>query len=140
MKLPIQIEPKRPGAKQVEVFDPNQIIEKRASGEITSKEGLELFHMFLKKRFPLERVATLIDELSRATDIKMNSFGAQFKTPNWLARDKGLDKVLKILALSQENVPTGKMAPTKMTFNIITNSPVKVEQKQEPNGSNRSRK
>jgi len=49
--------------------------------------------------------------------------------PNWLARDKAIDKVLKILALTQDTGPTGRMAPTKMTFNIISNSPVKVEQK-----------
>jgi len=127
MKLPVQVEQKR----NADVAEPYEIIEKRASGEITAREGLQMFQVFLKKKFPLERVATLIDDLSKATDVRMNSFGAKFSSPNWIARDKAVDKVLKLLTLSQDSGPTGKMAPTKMTFNIISNSPVKVEQKVE---------
>lgn len=129
MKLPVQIEPKR----NADVLTPYEIVEKRATGEITVKEGIQRFETFLKKKFPLERVAKLIDELSRATDTRMNSFGATFSSPNWMARDKAIDKVLKILSLSQEG-PAGKMAPTKMTFNIISNSPVTVEKKEEKGG------
>jgi len=121
----MQVEPKR----NADVLEPYEIIEKRATGEITVREGLEMFQVFLKKKFPLERVATLIDELSRATDVRMNSFGAKFSSPNWMARDKAIDKVMKLLTLAQDIGPTGRMAPTKMTFNIISNSPVKVEQK-----------
>jgi len=125
MKLPTQVEPKR----NADVLEPYDIIEKRATGEITATQGLQLFQVFLKKKFPLERVATLIDDLSKATDVRMNNFGAKFSSPNWLARDKAIDKVLKIMALTQDTGPTGRMAPTKMTFNIISNSPVKIEQK-----------
>ena len=132
MKLQTQVEPRhvRP-TNNVAVLEPREIIEKRAAGEITSRQGLDMFQVFLKKKFPLERVATLIDELSRATDVRMNSFGATFSSPNWMARDKAIEKVLKLLTLTQDMGPTGRMAPTKMTFNIISNSPVKVEQKLE---------
>lgn len=120
--------------KNADVLEPYDIVEKRAVGEITAKEGMNLFQTFLKKKFPLERVTKLIDDLSTATDVRMNSFGATFSSPNWLARDKAIDKVLKILSLSQDG-PAGKMTPTKMTFNIISNSPVTVEKKEEKGGA-----
>ena len=130
MKLPVQIEEKRHIHVPVKVLDPREIIEKRAEGELSIKEGLDALQKYLKQRFPLERVSQLIDDLAQASDTKLNQYGAKVVSPNWSARDKGLDKILKLLALTQDNGATAKMAPTKMVFNIISNSPVKVEQKE----------
>ena len=123
MKLPVQKEPKR----KVEVLEPRQILEKRANGDMTVKEGMDMFQSFLKQKFPLNRVAGMLDEQAKAEDVRMNSFGMKFKSPNWMARDKALDKVIDLMDLAKNKGLTGRAAPTKMVFNIISNSPVKVE-------------
>jgi len=134
MKLPVRKEEFKtllPRESKV-VFSPDQILEKRATGEITSSEGLDMLQKYVRATFPQERIVKMLDEMCKAEDIRSSQFGP-YKTPNWIARDKGLERVFRLLSLG-ETTNGAKQAPTKMVFNIISNSPVNVEQKEEKRG------
>ena len=127
MELPVKTEESRIRAPEV-VYSPSEIMSKRAAGEITQKEGLVMIQKHLRRYFPQERIVKLIDELCKANDTKSSGIG-RYETPNWMARHKGLNEVMKLLSMTEDT--HGKnVAPTKMTFNIITNSPVTVEKKE----------
>ena len=81
----------------------------------------------LRRFFPQERIARMINDLCEANDVRSSQFG-MFKTPNWMARHKGLKEVMEMLAATP-GARSGAAQPTKMVFNIISNSPVKVEKK-----------
>ena len=131
MKLPVKKEhhPSAPDTPSVEILSPDQILEKRATQEISKNEGMEMLTRYVRATFPQQRIASMLDDLCKADDTRSGQYG-QYKTPNWMARDKGLERVLRILSLENE---TGgiKQGPTKMVFNIISNSPVTVEKKED---------
>ena len=132
MELPVEVEEKHHEAPVV--YSQSEILEKRAAGEISSREGMSMLQVHLKHRFPQERIASMIDDLCRAQDTRMGQFG-KYNTPNWLARDKGLEKVMKLLSMTPDGVKGTGQAPTRMVFNIISNSPVTVEQKESSEGA-----
>jgi len=95
-----------------------EIVEGRARDLISSSDGLALLERHLKEAFPQEKIRKYLEDLCTAEDIKMSKSGP-YNTPNWMARHRGLEKVLELLRYKQAVESTGHKLPTKVVFNTI---------------------
>lgn len=117
-----------------------EIVEAQAQDLISTADGLALLEVHLKEAFPQEKIRKLLEDLCGAEDIKMSKLG-EYRTPNWLARKNGLDRVLDLLRYKQVVETTGHRVPTKVVFNTIIVGPGAKEQRVlKPDGSPREEK
>lgn len=72
-----------------------------------------------------EKVQLMVEDLCKAEDVKSGREG-EFRTPNWRAREKGLETILKIVGMKGENDVSAKAAPTNIT--IVVNGSVEKKE------------
>jgi len=106
---------------------------KKALAAYTPDEMGTILDYMLAKSFPPEKIQGLIQELCEATDEKI--IGGQLReVKNWAAKDKGLEKLLKLHPATREkmkNLEGNREAPpAKITFITVNNVNV---QKDPPN-------
>jgi hypothetical protein len=110
--------------KQLQFKTPEDILEARADGLISSEQGLVIFRQMVKDKFSDERIVSMIDELCRANDVNIDREGNISEVPNWSARTDGLDRVLKIMAYMGKDGKEIKIDhPTKVVFNVVNYQP-----------------
>lgn len=100
-----------------------EIVDKSKELDPIRKAIKELESQLLESAKP-EQIKEWILDLCKANDIKMDKFGQQFETPNWHARDRGLERIFQLLKVQQadDGKPQGNM-PTKISIQIIDNRP-----------------
>jgi len=99
---------------------------KRAISERLSPENAQLvLDALLQKAFPPKQIQKLIADLCSAEDIRMTKDGSEYRTPNWEARDKGLNKVLNLLRfIEKQNGMPSDVHAAKIVFQVINHQEV----------------
>jgi len=103
-----------------------QVLEARKNDLISEAQGAILLNRYLKEEFDPVRLKKMVQDLCEASDTRYNIGAGFYKTPNWAARDKGIDRVLKMLKYIQKEEGVSQTNhPTQIIFNVIKNVEVK---------------
>lgn len=100
-----------------------EVVDKGKRIDSIKKVIMELESQLLEAA-PPEKIKGWILDLCQANDIKVDKFGDRFETPNWHARDRGIERIFQLLKIQQsdDGKPQGNM-PTKISIQIIDNRP-----------------
>ncbi len=99
---------------------------------VAIEKSIALLESELQKVATPQQVAKWILELCEANNLRVDSQGNQYKTPDWNARKGGLEMVMAQLNLQSKNQPVQKVTgDTKILIQVIDSKPKDVEVKDE---------
>jgi len=121
INLPVKASQPKPD----KAWTPDSILEAHNLGQITERQSFDLFLTYLRSRFDQDKLARMLDDICKASDLRIDKDGEFYEAPNWNARLNGLKEAIKLLyAKSVDSEKSVRYDhPTQIVFNVITKAP-----------------